>query len=59
MIKSDVHQLLNENGLKQWQLADALGISETTLCRRLRHPLTEDFETEVVNAIETLKEMEA
>lgn len=56
MVKKDVHQLLNDGGLKQWQLADALGINETTLCRRLRRPLTKEFEAEVVKAIETLKE---
>ena len=59
MEKTDVQQLLSDNELRQWQLAEALGISEYTLCKRLRRPLAEDFEAEVVKAIETLKEMKA
>ena len=59
MVKTDVQSLLNENGLRQWQLADALGISEYTLCKRLRHPLSKDFETEVRDAIDELKEKKA
>jgi len=59
MEKYNVQKLLHDNGLRQWQLADALGISEYTLCKRLRRPLSEDFEAEVRRAIEALKEKEA
>lgn len=59
MNKAELRTILNENRLKQWELAEALGISEYTLCKRLRRPLTEDFEAEVIRAIETLKEMDA
>ena len=55
MEKNEVQKLLNDNGLRQWQLADALGISEYTLCKRLRRPLSEDFEAEVRRAIDELK----
>ena len=59
MEKADVRKLLNDTGLRQWQLADALGISEYTLCKRLRRPLSKDFEAEVRRAIDELKEKEA
>ena len=55
MTKADVQKLLKDSGLRQWQLAEALGISEYTLCKRLRHPLTEEFEADVRRTIETLK----
>lgn len=56
MTKSDVQTILKDCGLRQWQLAEALGISEYTLCKRLRRPLTEEFKAEVCKAIETLRE---
>ena len=56
MEKQEVKKLLQDNGFKQWQLADALGISEYTLCKRLRRPLSEDFEAKVRKAIEDMKE---
>lgn len=56
MNKADVRAILNENGLRQWELAEAIGISEYTLCKRLRRDLSADFEEEVLQAIEQLKE---
>lgn len=50
-----IKQMLRENGVPQWVLADKLKVSENTLCRRLRYPLSEgDFET-MVQAIEQAK----
>lgn len=43
MEKKDVKKLLDANGMRQWELADRLGISEYTLCKRLRHPITDEF----------------
>ena len=34
-----VRDALKRYGLRQWQLADLLGIHEQTLCTRLRHEL--------------------
>ena len=57
MTKEEVQKKLSESGVRQWQLAEALGVSEYTLCKKLRHPLKEEFEAEVLKAIEELKEM--
>lgn len=56
MEKKDVQELLRINGLKQWQLADELGISEFTMCKRLRYSLNEDSENEIRAAIQRLNE---
>ncbi len=39
MIRDEVLQSLKEAGAAQWELADAIGISEPTMTRWLRHPL--------------------
>lgn len=52
----EVKRKLRENGVPQWVLADRLSISENTLCRRLRYPLSdEDFET-MVQVIRQIRE---
>ena len=56
MEKKEVQELLRINGLKQWQLADELGISEFTMCKRLRYSLNEDSEKEIRDAIQRLNE---
>lgn len=44
------------NGLKHWEIADYIGISEFTFCRWLRRELTGEKLKLVESAIETLKE---
>lgn len=36
MKKEDVKLLMKQNQVKQWEVAEAMGISEFTLCRWLR-----------------------
>lgn len=36
-----IRNYAQEKHIKMWQLADALGIAESTLCRRLRHEIPE------------------
>lgn len=50
-----VKKLIGENGLRQWKLADAIGVSEATLCVWLRKPLTEERYNLLLNGIEKLK----
>lgn len=38
----EIREALQNKGMKQWELADMLGISEFTLTRWLRKELTED-----------------
>ncbi len=42
----DIRAVLKETGVKQWELAEKIGIAETTLCRKLRRevaPSERDF----------------
>lgn len=49
-IKAAIH----EAGLKQWQVAKALHVSEFTLVRWLRDDLTQEREAAIYAAIEKL-----
>ena len=44
MIKrnKEIREVLKQTGLKQWYLAELMGVSEQTLCRRLRVELPEE-----------------
>ena len=46
-----VRRALKETGLKQWELADILGTSETILCRKLRYELSEEEQADIVAII--------
>lgn len=48
----NVRAVLNRCGIRQWQLADLLGISEQTLCKTLRHELPESKQAEMTRLIE-------
>ena len=41
-----------EHNLKQWELAELLGIDETVLCRKLRKELPEAEQHKIVSIIE-------
>lgn len=47
----EVREALQNKGMKQWELADLLGISEFTLTRWLRKELTEDKKELLLKAI--------
>ena len=48
---SIIRRALFDAGMRQWQLADALGIHEKTLCCKLRHELPEDEQKKIVELI--------
>ena len=43
-----------EKGVKMWQIADALHIADSTLCRRLRRELSEAEMTQCIAVIDQL-----
>lgn len=47
----EVREALHNKGMKQWELADMLGMSEFTLTRWLRKELTEDKKELLLKAI--------
>lgn len=46
-----VRQELKRRKVYMWQLADYLNISEVTMCKRLRHELSEAVQKDIVNKI--------
>lgn len=56
MINAEIRKSIAAAGLKHWQVADAAGISETTLCVWLRKPLKGERLERVREAIRALTE---
>ena len=54
MANIDIKNEMKSRGVRQWEVAQYLGISEATMCRKMRSPLDPDFRSQVLNAIETL-----
>lgn len=46
-----IRKALGESMMKQWELADLLGISENTLTRRLRKELPEEEQQRIISII--------
>ena len=55
MSNTELKQKIKDSGLYQWQVAAAIGITEMTLIRWLRLPLSNEHYNKIVQAIETLK----
>lgn len=56
MVNMEVRNAMKSHGVLQWQIADYLGISEATMCRKMRTELKSDFREKVLNAIKILSE---
>ena len=57
MSSNEIRAKIKQAGVFQYNIADALGVSEMTLIRWLRKPLSEEKETQILSAIETVKEV--
>lgn len=51
----DIRTAIRISGLKHWQVAEAIGVSEGTLCVWLRTELSPERRERVVQALEQLK----
>lgn len=51
MPNEEIKEALYKTGLKQWELADLLGIHEITLCKKLRHELPGKEKKEILSLI--------
>lgn len=47
---------IKATGVRQWQIADALGISDSTLSKMLRYPLTDEQKQAIKQAVKAVKE---
>lgn len=50
----DIRQKAHEKGVSIWELADGLGLAETTFYRRLRHELSEAEKHHIMEVIEKI-----
>ena len=51
-----IRYLLRRYDLKLWQLADAMGVSEATITRMMRHEVTEKQFTEICALIRSMRD---
>lgn len=54
MTNTEVRTAAKRAGVTQWQIAKAMQIGETTLCRRMRVELPETEKREILKIIEKL-----
>ena len=54
MANKDIRMALIETGVKQWELADALGVQDTSLSRKLRHKLPAEDKARILEAIRSV-----
>lgn len=55
MDNEKIKVMLKNNGIPYWKLADELGVSENTVMRMMRKPLSEDKATAVKAAVLSIK----
>lgn len=55
-MNTEIKELIRARGLKQWQVALALGVSERTLICWLRVELTDERKQRILDAINDLTE---
>ena len=48
-----IREELKNAGMKQWQLAELLEISEQTICRKFRKELPEDEQQRIIELIQS------
>lgn len=51
MTNKKIRIAMIEHNLKQWELADLLGIDESVFCRKMRKELPEDEQNRIVSLI--------
>lgn len=54
MANEDIRMIARANYIPQWKIADKLGITDITLCRWLRHDLSEEKKKQIIQAIEEI-----
>lgn len=55
----DIRTYAKENGVRLYQVADALKVSEPTMTRKLRHELSIDEKDRIFSIIDTIAAMNA
>lgn len=55
MVNQEIRQRLARAQVKQWQLAEAMSLSEFTLSRRLRHELPQEEQARILDIIDRME----
>ena len=50
-VNAEIKTLMREKGVRQWQVAEALGMSEATITRTLRRDLSPEMKDRMIQAI--------
>lgn len=53
---TDIREKVASCGLRMWQLADALGMADTTLCRKMRKELSREEKNRIFTVIAELSQ---
>lgn len=53
-----IRRSISDSGLKYWEVADAIGIADTTFAKWLRHELPEDKQKQILAVINQMKKEE-
>lgn len=59
MTGAEVKQLAKESGVHLWQIAEKLGVTDSTFSRKLRKPLNEADTEKVLQAVDQLRAEQA
>lgn len=54
LANQEIRDLLKEANVKQWQIADALGISEGNFSRKMRYEVSEEEKQMILEAIDRI-----
>lgn len=55
MNNKDIRNRLKKENIYLWQIADKLGIHETTLIKKLRKELTKEQNMQLLSAVESIR----
>ena len=58
MTGSEVRTLIKNSGVHQWQIADEIGLAESTFSRRMRYTFTDEEVSRIKEAIEKVQKQE-
>lgn len=54
-MNQEIKKIFKETGVKQWQVAQQLGIGESTLCRMMRVELSPNMKAAILEAVKVLR----
>ena len=56
MKNQEIKDTAKQNGVRMWMIADALGIADTTFCRKLRRELPAEEKEKIFGIIRELSQ---